>query len=63
MDPQTVASLATPFWIWPIPDAGDVEFVCDWPAQAIPESRIRIDGSVLRDAAARSIAVWPVEPT
>jgi hypothetical protein len=56
------------FWIWPIPETGDLTLVCEWPAYGIPESRLTIDGDVIRDAAARSLPVWadqaatPVRP-
>ena len=41
------------------PPAGPVEFVCEWPALGIPESRAGLDGQLLLDAAARSIRLWP----
>jgi hypothetical protein len=47
------------WWAWPLPPAGPVEFVCEWPALGIPESRGGLDGQLLLDAAARSIRLWP----
>ncbi len=26
------------WWAWPLPPAGPLEFVCEWPALGIPES-------------------------
>jgi hypothetical protein len=37
-------------------------FVCQWPAQDIPETRTEIDAQFLLDAAGRSVQVWQEEP-
>jgi hypothetical protein len=50
------------FSLWPIPESGDIVFVCEWPAYGIAESRLTVDGDELRAAAARSRPVWPDEP-
>jgi len=50
------------FTVWPVPAAGDIVFVCAWPAYGIAESRLTIGGDDLRSAAARSRPVWPDEP-
>jgi hypothetical protein len=35
-------------WVWPLPPPGDLEFVCEWPAAAIPLTRSKLDaGSIL----------------
>jgi hypothetical protein len=47
------------WWAWPLPPAGPVEFVCEWPAFSIPESRAGLDARLILDAAARSIRLWP----
>jgi hypothetical protein len=47
---------------WPVPAAGDLVLVCEWPAYGIAESRLIIDGDDLRAAAARAQPVWPDEP-
>ena len=47
------------WWAWPLPPAGPLEFVCEWPALGIPESRAGLDGQLLLDAAAHSIRLWP----
>jgi hypothetical protein len=49
------------FWIWPLPETGDLTLVCDWPAYDIAESHFVIDGDRLRQAAVRSPPVWPVQ--
>lgn len=46
------------FWVWPLPPAGRVGFVCEWPASGIAFTRVEIDGQLLRDAAARARAVF-----
>jgi hypothetical protein len=45
-------------WIWGIPEEGDVELIYSWPAESVSESRLEIDGDVLRDAAARAVTLW-----
>jgi hypothetical protein len=49
------------WWAWPLPPAGPMEFVCEWPALGIPESRAGLDAQLILDAAARSILLWPEE--
>ncbi|MEV6377761.1 hypothetical protein [Micromonospora musae] len=47
------------FWIWPLPPAGQMTFVCQWPVFGIPESRATIDTQLILDAAGRAIDLWP----
>jgi hypothetical protein len=49
------------WWAWPLPPAGPLEFVCEWPGNGISETRIAIDAQLILDAAARSIRLWPEE--
>jgi hypothetical protein len=55
-------SFISRWWTWPLPPGGPLEFVCEWPAFGIPESRAGIDGQLILDAAQRSIRLWP-EPS
>jgi hypothetical protein len=52
-------SLISRSWTWPLPPAGPLEFVCEWPALGIAESRVGIDAQLILDAAQRSIRLWP----
>jgi hypothetical protein len=45
-------------WVWPLPPAGPLAFVCEWPALDIPLTRGEIDGDLLRDAASRALTLW-----
>lgn len=47
------------WWTWPLPPAGPLEFVCEWPAFGIAESRAGIDAQLVLDAAQRSVLLWP----
>jgi hypothetical protein len=47
------------FWVWNLPEAGDVSIVYSWLARSVPESRLTLDGNALRAAAARSVVLWP----
>ena len=49
------------WWAWPLPPAGPLEFVCEWPGNEIPETRTAIDAQLILDAAGRSIRLWPEE--
>lgn len=46
-------------WVWPLPPAGPLEFICQWPVYGIGETRIGIDGQLILDAARRSVQLWP----
>jgi hypothetical protein len=50
------------YWLWPLPPAGPVAFVCEWPAQGIAETRVEIDAALVLDAAARAQTLWPERP-
>ena len=47
------------WWAWPLPPAGPLDFVCEWSAFGIAESRAAIDAQLVLDAAARSVWLWP----
>jgi hypothetical protein len=47
------------WWAWPLPPAGPLEFVCEWPAFGIAETRAVIDAQLILDAAGRSTRLWP----
>lgn len=51
------------FWVWPLPPAGPVWFVCEWPAAGIQLSRVEVDGQLILDAASRSRELFPNRPT
>jgi hypothetical protein len=50
------------FWVWPLPPAGPVAFVCEWPAAGIALSRAETDAQQLLDASARAVALFADEP-
>jgi hypothetical protein len=47
------------WWAWPLPPAGPLEFVCEWPTLGIPESRAGLDAQLILDAAGQSTRLWP----
>jgi hypothetical protein len=49
------------WWAWPLPPAGPLEFVCEWAALGIPETRAGLDAQLILDAAGRSTRLWPDE--
>jgi hypothetical protein len=42
------------FWMWPLAPIGPLLFVYEWPAAAIPLTRVEVDSERLRDAAGRA---------
>ncbi len=52
-------SFISRWWMWPLPPAGPLEFVCEWPTFGLAESRTGIDAQLIVDAARRSIRLWP----
>jgi hypothetical protein len=47
------------YWVWPLPPAGPITFVVEWPWKGIPESRAEIDAAPILDAATRAVQVFP----
>lgn len=47
------------YWVWPLPPAGPLAFVCEWPSRAIAESRAEVDAGVILDAAGHAVTLWP----
>jgi hypothetical protein len=48
-------------WVWPLPPAGRLAFVCEWPAAGIPLTRHEIDAQLILDAASRAQTFFPDE--
>jgi hypothetical protein len=46
-------------WVWPLPPAGPLAFVCEWPARQVGESRVELDARSVRQAAERAATLWP----
>lgn len=46
-------------WLWPLPPAGDLTFVLEWPAQAIDETRVTVNADPIVAAAIRAEEMWP----
>jgi hypothetical protein len=49
------------FWVWPVPPPGELTFVCEWPAEGIPLTRVTVDAGLIRAAAERAEVLWPLE--
>jgi hypothetical protein len=49
--------------VWPLPPAGPLEFICQWPVYGIGETRIGIDGQLILDAARQSVQLWSEDDT
>lgn len=51
------------FWVHPLPAAGPVTFIASWLLYDLAEARAELDSSVIREAAARAVILWPDEPS
>jgi hypothetical protein len=49
-------------WLWPLPAAGRLTFVCEWPAFGVELTRTELDSDALRRAADRSRALFEADP-
>lgn len=47
------------YWLWPVPPAGTLAVVVEWPSQKIELTRVELDADPLRAAAAQSEQLWP----
>jgi hypothetical protein len=47
------------WWAWPLPPSGSLEFICQWPAMGISETRVSIAAELILDAARHSVQIWP----
>jgi len=45
-------------WLWPLPPAGPVEIVAQWPAFGIPESHVVLNSAPLIELASQARSVW-----
>lgn len=46
------------FWLYPLPPAGPLAFVCEWPAEDIELTRHEIDAGLVREAGERADVLW-----
>lgn len=47
------------YWLWPLPPAGTLTVVVEWPSRAIELTRVELDAESLLAAAAQSEQLWP----
>lgn len=45
--------------VWPVPLAGDLMFVCEWPGYGIAETRLVVPAADFSGACASRQAIWP----
>jgi hypothetical protein len=55
-------SFDSEFWLWPLPPAGPLTIVWQWPYFNVPETSLEIDAGPFLEAAARALQVWPEMP-
>jgi hypothetical protein len=46
-------------WLWPLPPPEPFDFVVEWPAAGVAETRMRLDGARLVAAASEARPLWP----
>jgi hypothetical protein len=47
------------FWCWPLPPAGLLQLICEWPAMEIGLARMDADARLILDAAAHAQRILP----
>lgn len=52
------ASWAMNQWLWPLPPAGPLTFIAEWPKYRIGESTATVDAHELRESAERAEDLW-----
>lgn len=50
------------YWCWPLPPAGPVRVVCEWPLLGFERVVTEFDASAIRDAADRAEQLWDDPP-
>lgn len=45
-------------WLWPLPPAGSLTLVFEWPAFGIAQTEFKVDATVLRSAAKNARPLW-----
>lgn len=45
------------WWLWPLPPAGPVRFVVEWPSEGVAETSAEVDGDQIAAAAADALVV------
>jgi hypothetical protein len=45
-------------WLWPLPPPGKLDVVAEWLALGLPESRVTLDATAIRVAAADARQLW-----
>jgi hypothetical protein len=47
------------FWVWPLPPAGSLEFVCEWPDAELPLTRVELGAAPIIEAGSRAQRIFP----
>jgi hypothetical protein len=51
-------SLSADYWLWPLPENGDLRVSCAWPIVGIPLGTVVLDAERIRTASAHTIQLW-----
>jgi len=55
---DTYQEMNAAFWMWPLPPAGEMKLIADWPEQNIPEHSLPVDAGPILAAVERVVRVW-----
>ena len=47
------------YWLWPLPRPEPFAVVVDWPAAAIPQTEVELDGAAIVAAGGAAESLWP----
>ena len=51
--------LSVDYWLWPLPEIGELRVSCEWPTVGIPLSTVMLDADRIRVASTNIIQLWP----
>jgi hypothetical protein len=51
--------LSVDYWLWPLPETGELSVSSEWPTVGIPLSTVVLDADRIRVASTKIIQLWP----
>jgi hypothetical protein len=55
---SSTTTAMTSYFVRPVPATGDLLVITAWPAEQMPETRVALDGNLIRDAGKRVRVLW-----
>lgn len=49
------------YWLWPLPPADALRFICEWPAAGVPMTETELDCAAIQEAAPRARTIFATD--